>query len=364
MTGTLSLAFPGSRKLAAWWRQLAPYCPQTVWFGHLLLHHVEALVRLSRPCRLDRLALFVLKALALAESAPGSPQETLQYVDDRLHLGRQVLGQSLRGLEAEGLTKIGPEGSWRLTILGRQALDHREYPQVRHERRTFHFIDQRRDGVGRRLQFLDVHNSTGIPWPAAEGLEFDLAALQACLRQPEEWKRQHGFPPEAQAILTMESEPGENPSSSQPPAWQRVVVDRPEQISAVLLLAPRAGGNPQLVGLAVRQDGWVLQSSEPLFTLVGGWQEIFPQLTAEPALELWRQAWRAWCEPRAIPAGEINACLVERQGERLRVRAPHHLIERLRATRSDALKGETWLLAGEGAIRTAALVEVVEARSA
>ena len=75
MTGTLSLAFPGSRKLAAWWRQLAPYCPQTVWFGHLLLHHVEALVRLSRPCRLDRLALFVLKALALAESAPGTPRK-------------------------------------------------------------------------------------------------------------------------------------------------------------------------------------------------------------------------------------------------------------------------------------------------
>jgi hypothetical protein len=35
-------------------------------------------------------------------------------------------------------------------------------------------------------------------------------------------------------------------------------------------------------------------------------------------------------------------------------------VERLRAARSDAVKGEAWLLAGTGSVRTAALVELHE----
>src|SRR5262249_35580821 len=42
-----SLAYPGSRSLAGWWRQLAPLHPRAVWLAHLLLHRVEALVRLN-----------------------------------------------------------------------------------------------------------------------------------------------------------------------------------------------------------------------------------------------------------------------------------------------------------------------------
>ena len=38
------LVFPSSRVLAGWWRQLAPFSPQSLTVGHLLLHHVEALV--------------------------------------------------------------------------------------------------------------------------------------------------------------------------------------------------------------------------------------------------------------------------------------------------------------------------------
>jgi hypothetical protein len=89
------------------------------------------------------------------------------------------------------------------------------------------------------------------------------------------------------------------------------------------------------------------------------WQEIFPELGEEPSEETWRLAWRAWCEQRALPAAEAAACSVERKGERLRLTAPGALVERLRAARSDVLKGETWLLAGEGRIRPAALVELV-----
>ena len=73
------------------------------------------------------------------------------------------------------------------------------------------------------------------------------------------------------------------------------------------------------------------------------------------------QAWRAWCQPRNLPQAECDACRLERQDYRLRVEAGKPLIERLRAARSDALKGEAWLLAGESRLRAAALVDIVEA---
>src|SRR5262249_38746862 len=97
MTVASSLAFPGSRTLAGWWRQLAPFRPFALWTGHLFLHHVEALVRLNRACRPDPFTLLVLKALTLATTAAG--------LDALLHLGKQVVGQVLRVLAEEGLVQ-------------------------------------------------------------------------------------------------------------------------------------------------------------------------------------------------------------------------------------------------------------------
>src|SRR6516225_6397617 len=116
MTAAPSLAFPGGRKLAGWWRQLAAYRPLGLWVGHLLLHHVEAAVRLSHPRRPDPLTLFLLRALALAgpenEGRPAPPDAVLDRLDSRLHLGRQVLRQALRDLEAEGLAAPDASGRW------------------------------------------------------------------------------------------------------------------------------------------------------------------------------------------------------------------------------------------------------------
>jgi hypothetical protein len=377
MTGASSLAFPGSRTLAGWWRQLAPRQPQAVWVGHLFLHRVEALFRLSRPCRLDPFLRHVLRALELEAHNPTSeplpPEKVLDQLDDRLRLGRPVLRQVLRGLASEGLARTAPGGGWEPTDLGRLALQRQEYPRPGQERRALYFVEQPgpSDRPARPPHFLNLKNQAGAPWQAAEGWAFDPGVLQATLLRPEGWKQRHGFPLDVQEVLGLGSgadargaEAGGNnqdeSADNRGPAaeWQRVMLDRPEHLLAVLVLAPAAAGH-QLLGFAVRQEGWVLQSAEPVLALGEGWQEVFPDL-AEPPPEVWRQAWRAWCQPRSLPAEEAESCLLERQGVRLRVMAPRRFVERLRAARSDALKGEAWLLAGEGPVRAAALVEVAE----
>ena len=63
-TGASPLLFPGSRVLAGWWRQLAPVKPHAVWFGHLFLHLVEALVAVARTSRPDALGRLVLQSVA------------------------------------------------------------------------------------------------------------------------------------------------------------------------------------------------------------------------------------------------------------------------------------------------------------
>jgi hypothetical protein len=103
-----------------------------------------------------------------------------------------------------------------------------------------------------------------------------------------------------------------------------------------------------------------LQTNEPAFVLGGEGADALPELRQTPDVEAWRRMWRQWCEQRNFPRGEADACVLEPAGAVVRVRPPGRLLERLRAQRSDALKGEAWLLAGEGRVRAAARLEVVE----
>src|SRR2546423_1018250 len=128
MTVPSPFVFPTSRILAGWWKQLAPLQPRSLWAGHLLLHRIEALVGLQQDTRLEPFPQFVLKALTL------TPQETLERLDQRFHVGRPVLLQVLRELEAVQLVQRGPAGTWSLTTLGRQGAEHGAYPRPGHER--------------------------------------------------------------------------------------------------------------------------------------------------------------------------------------------------------------------------------------
>src|SRR5262249_54564402 len=138
MTGASPLLFPGSRVLAGWWRQLAPVKPLAVWFGHLFLHRVEALVAVARTSRPD--ALGRLPAARRAPRGPPPlhraprPPPSTAALDARLHLGAAVLRRLLTHLQHEGLTWADQPGLWALTPLGNLALEKGSYSHPVQER--------------------------------------------------------------------------------------------------------------------------------------------------------------------------------------------------------------------------------------
>ncbi len=140
MTAAAALAFPGGRTLAGWWRQLAPWQPRNLWVGHLLLHRVEALVRLTRQMPLASLDHSLLQAMRVVRVP------TAQALDECLRLGRQVLGQLLGQLGKSGLAEHNSAGHWTPTVLGGAALTTGHYAATSHERRAFYFRESEQRG--------------------------------------------------------------------------------------------------------------------------------------------------------------------------------------------------------------------------
>ncbi len=163
------------------------------------------------------------------------------------------------------------------------------------------------------------------------------------MQQPESWKQSWGFPQEVLALP-------EAPVQDDVAAWRHVILDRTEQVLAVLVLMPGPTG-PRLLGFAARQEGWVLQAAEPILVLDDGWQLLFPELAGQPAAELAR-AWQTWALQHGLTEAEAASCRANWTGHRLRIQGPAPLEERARPA-----KGETWLLLGEGFVRTAAQLE-------
>jgi hypothetical protein len=358
MTAALSLPFPGGRTLAGWWRLLAPRQPTALWVGHLFLHRIEALTRRRRSYRPEPFSLLVLRALALEQPGQANrhaAEEQLRRLDGQLHLGRQLLLQVLGGLARQGLAEGDPQAGWTLATPGRQVVEHGEIPAECYERQTFTFLEREpADGSGEKPPaFLGLRPAAGAAW---QGSTFDVAALRACLDRPAEWKERHGFPADVAEILGPEGE------AAMIPPWQRVLVDRPVDLLIVLAAVAPERSSRRLLGFAVKPEGWLLEAAEPVLTLAEASAAELPELRPAADLPAWRAAWRQWCQQRGFPASEAEACVLEPAGVLLRVRPAARLLERLRATRSDALKGEAWLLAGEDPVRAAARVQVEEAR--
>ena len=131
--------------------------------------------------------------------------------------------------------------------------------------------------------------------------------------------------------------------------------------AALALVRTREGaGDGGLLGFWTAPGEWTLHSASAAFRLAEGWREVFPILESGPVMEDWRRIWQTWCQVRGLPAVDAERCELSVEDCRLVVQAPRRLLERLQALRSDALKGEAWLVGGEGSVRRALLLEVTE----
>lgn len=341
-----SLAFPGSRALAGWWRQLQAHRPHRLWFGYLFLHRVEALVEDVAARPVDDLARLALKALTLP--GPGDDLEPLR----RLHLPASALSRVLRDLDREGLIEQATAGRWNLTERGNQALQLGHYPHARKERRVFPFVERLTPNGERRLppHYLPVAEMLAPAWHVNNGVRFDLALLRESVNQPDEWKRRFGFPEEVRAVVA---------ASEVSPDWRQVVLDRTERPFVAVIQAE--GDDGPLLAFAA-QEGWRLQSAEPVLRLPASAREAFSDL-AEPPLERWREAWVQWCRQRNFPPAEADECRLTPRGYLIDVEAPDRFVQRLHAARSDLLRNEAWLLAGDGFLRAGALLRLVGGNS-
>ena len=193
---------------------------------------------------------------------------------------------------------------------------------------------------------------TGGPWQrwqpdAAAG--FEPAWLQQTSAQPQDWKRAYGFPSEIGRIADPQDQGPE-----QPPAWQRVAVDRPERL-LVAMIAVGAAVPEKILVFTAQQDGWELKGDKAIGSLSISGRQEFPDLAAAPN---WQRAWQDWCHTRQIPPTEAQACTMSQTNHQLEVQVPAALHTRLTAAKSDLLKGDTWLLAGDGYVRSAANVRI------
>jgi hypothetical protein len=320
-----------------------------MWFGRLLLHRVEALIRVTRVRSLDPWHRALLGLVGAR--VPCSGELDSRFGD--LHMDRQILTRFVRELTDAGLLHANGTGVWDLTAAGRHALETGAQVVAAEERRTFYFVDN--TPSHRPPHFLPLRHTSpgdrGLAPDVAAGA-FDLRELEACIRQPAPWKTRYHFPADVEALLP--PRPEDSPAANS----RCVVLDSLEQQALVFLRTDGPSGELTLLAFPVRAENWMLDP-EPILTFAGGWQEVLSDLSEEPPPEAWRQAWQAWCHPRGLPSSEVDACRLERVEHRLLVRAPRRLIERLQAARSDAIKQEAWLLAGTGRTRTAAQLELM-----
>jgi hypothetical protein len=342
MTAAAPRTFPVPRTYQTWLRDLTPVHPRRLWFSHLLVHRIEALVTVARSYQLESLSQALLRRLFTSSAVTAR----VASLED-LHFDRQFAVPLLREFAAVGLLRAADDG-WTLTDAGQQALQNGGYTRRAEERRVFYFVDN----PGATPQYVPLTQTAGPVADIGDSWQFAPAVLHECLQRLPQWKQHVGFPVEVEAVVV---EPRD--------AWRQVILDRAEHAPLLFVQLGGGDGDSSLIGYLVRCDNWTLQREPPALMLGGGWQEVLPDFADGLSLEAWREAWLAWCQSRQLPAPEALACQVEYADCKIHVKAMKVFVERLKATRNEVLRGETWLTLGTGRTRAAACVEIREQES-
>lgn len=349
MTSASSLPLPSSRTLAGWWKQMTTLAPQRWWFGELYVHCVEAAVQVRQVAPLPPLTQAILHLLSVSPSEESS----LREIEESLRFPGPLLHQYLRQLGQAGMLDGVPSNRWRLTESGRQAMAARTSESTFCRRQLFSFIE-RRDPNGTRsaAPFFAPLRATPTPrtGPPTVNFDFDIAWLDECIRQDSAWKEARGFPSDVERLLTFESNNGRETSL---PTWQKVAVDRLEEITLVLT-QPTAEPD-MILGFFVTPSTWSLDLKSPI---VRRRIDATPSLHEEPSAQTCRDAWLAWAKLRNLPTQDVEACELSLEDAVLHVRGPRRLLDSLRQTKSDLVRGEAWVLLGDSFMRQAARLDL------
>ncbi len=330
-----ALSFPGSREIAGLWQQLGSLQPQTLWIGHLFLHHLDAPVVTRQDRHLDPMDFSALHALQV------SGPMTLDALDHLLGLGRPLLSRLLDDVSARGLLVKAAEGRWRLTAAGEAATRSNTGEHEAVYRQALHFVDRCPNFPP---HYLALNHTPCSPRLADTASEFPIEALHALFAQPPEWRARHRLPSDWVRVLPFEV-------TSQA-SKEGVVLHRAEWLPLVLV------GGEQWLGFALDPTHWKLEEPRPVFTLgLAEAKEAFGALIAEPSPEAWKMAWTQASLSLGIRAEEAGQCRLVVNGCRLQVTPPPHWVERIRAMSSR--HEEHWLLAGSGPLRRAARLDVI-----
>lgn len=339
MTAAAPRTFPVPRTYQTWLRELAPVQPRRLWFSHLFVHRIEALVSVAQSHRLDPFLLALLRTLSASPTAQDKAASL-----DQLPLDRQLAAPLVRELAAAGLLHADTEG-WTLTESGKAALAGGTYPRRTDERRVFFFVENGNAAP----RYIPLRQTAGPLPDAGESWRFAPALLRDCLQRDRVWKQRVGFPQDVEALVVEASA-----------TWRQVVFDRAEHAPLLLVETTAAEGGSALLGYLVRCDNWTWQREAPALLLGEGWQELLPDFAEGLSQQSWQTAWLAWCQARQLSSPDAAACVVEYAGCKLHVKAPRAFMERLKAQRHEVLRGDTWLTVGSSRTRAAACVEMRE----
>ena len=182
MSDATSLAFPGGRTLAAWWRQLAIYAPERFWAGYLTFQRLECPVLALQPQRLPPLEALVLKALAIHTTPV-----TASALAGWLHLETALIESVLRFLQREGLIAWQNVGASTATEAGRHTVEHGEYFKSRYQARVLHLWDTD-VRIPTASSFVHLPHPERVTWLPSPIETFAIDRLRACFDQSVEWK--------------------------------------------------------------------------------------------------------------------------------------------------------------------------------
>lgn len=334
MTAAIAMNIPGGRAVVTWWRDLATRHPRRLWFAHLALHHIEALVERETSFPLDNLAQSLYPLLrSLEYPIP------LTRLHDLLGLDAALTSCLITQLISSGVLALD---STETALYFPPNIPSPSQPIAKHlrQRAIFHFTD----GTPPLFVSIDENACSALMPPST--WSFDLDQLRQCLAQPESWRSRNQFLEGSCRLLLPEDLLGQAQNEV-----LALALDRAEQALLVLIQT-----EAELLGFSVNPEDWEMRR-EPAVKLPLT-ADLSQALLAPLPPEQWRQAWQLWCQQRSLPTAEVESCRLEVADHRLLVRAPGRLVDRLRQSRADSTRGDTWLLAGTGRVRHAALVEL------